>query len=273
MTSLLVVLVLEFLWRLRFWLLNFFQLCIVVVEPSGTGIIASLFEANVLSSRWSVLCEEPFEKGLLVGCYWKTLIINSLGCFCAFTVLSSSSSIFLFCPRYIPMFDYFLSSFLTSVLLEGTGFLVKIDSFKSRSCTYLLKWKLTYFATSSGRTHLNWLSWFKMLNLFEGCWFSILSGISLSLSYMGKLRVIFLHLLFFLLLRFSSLLELDEEELLLEEVEVELFLLFRFLLFIWRTILSTLFSLSFSGVFISCIWSLLFDSLSTSAIILLVLLD
>ena len=28
------------------------------------------------------------------------------------------------------------SSFLTSAIFEGTGFSVKIDSFKSRSCTY-----------------------------------------------------------------------------------------------------------------------------------------
>ena len=59
--------------------------------------------------------------------------------------------------------------------------------------------------------------------------------------------------LFFLLLRSLSLLELDEEELLLEVVEVELLLLFRFFLFILRTFLRPLFSLSFSGVLVSCI--------------------
>ena len=65
---------------------------------------------------------------------------------------------------------------------------------------------------------------------------------------MGKLRVFFRHFLSILLLRFSSLLDLDEEELLLEEVEVELLLLFRFLLFILGTFLRPLFSFSFSGV-------------------------
>ena len=122
------------------------------------------------------------------------------------------------------------SSFFTSVMLERTGFSVKIDSFKSRSCTYWLKWELAYFAMSSGRSHLNCSSWFKMVNLFEGYWFSILSDLSLSLPCVGKLRVFFRRFLFYLLLCLSSLLELDEEELLLEEVEVEL-LLFCFLLF------------------------------------------
>ena len=70
---------------------------------------------------------------------------------------------------------------------------------------------------------------------------------------MGKLRVFFRRFLSILLLRFSSLLDLDEEELLLEEVEVELLLLFRFLLFILRTFLRPLFSFSFSGVLVSCI--------------------
>ena len=36
--------------------------------------------------RWSLLCGGPFEKGLLVRCYWKTLNSNSLDCFCAFTM-------------------------------------------------------------------------------------------------------------------------------------------------------------------------------------------
>ena len=88
----------------------------------------------------------------------------------------------------------------------------------------------------------------------------------------GKLRVFFPRFLFFLLLRFSWLLELDKEELLLEEVEVELFI-FCFLLFILQTFLRPLFSLSFSGVLVICIWSLLLDSISTSAIILSVLPD
>ena len=150
------------------------------------------------------------------------------------------------------------SSFLTSVILEVTWFSVKIDSFKSRSCTYWLKWELAYFAMSSSRNHLNWSSWFKMVNLSEGCWFSILSDLSLSLPCLEKLRVFFRRFLFFSLLRFSSLLELDEEELLLGEVGIEL--LFRFLLFILGTFLRPLFSVSFSGVlavFVHCCWILL----------------
>ena len=97
-----------------------------------------------------------------------------------------------------------------------------------------------------------------MVNLFEGCWFSILSDLSLSLPCLEKLRVFFRRFLFFSLLRFSSLLELDEEELLLGEVGIEL--LFRFLLFILGTFLRPLFSVSFSGVlsvFVHCCWILL----------------
>ena len=112
---------------------------------------------------------------------------------------------------------------------------------------------------SSGRTHLNWSSRFKMVNLFERCWFSVLSNLSLSSPCVGKLRVFFLHFLFFLLLCFSLLLELDEEELLLGEVEVELLLLFRFLLFILQTFLRPLFSLPFYrvlAVFDHCCWIL-----------------
>ena len=96
--------------------------------------------------------------------------------------------------RYIPMlwlfsfrgWDTNLSNFLTSAILEGTGFSVKIGSFKFRCCTYWLKWELVYFVMLSGRIHLNWSSWFKMVNLFEGCWFSILSNLSLSLPLRRK---------------------------------------------------------------------------------------
>ena len=111
-------------------------------------------------------------------------------------------------------------------------FLVKIDTFKSRSCTYWLKCELTYIAMSSGRTHLNYSARVKMVNAFECCWFSsIFSDFSLSLPCLGKLYVFFLRFILFLLLRFSSLL--------LEEVEVEL--LFDFLRFILETFLHLLF--------------------------------
>ena len=160
--------------------------------------------------RWSSLCGWSFKKGLLVRCCWKTLNSNSLDCFCAFTV----------------------SVIWSRKSLPGNFF----PEFSS-SYTYWLKWELAYFAMSSGRTHLNWSSWFKMENLFRGCWFYILSDLWLSLLCVRKLRVFFRRFLFFLLLRFSSLLELDEEELLLEEVEVELLLLFCFLLFILPTFL------------------------------------
>ena len=62
-----------------------------------------------------------------------------------------------------------LSSFLTPVILEGTLFLVKTDSFKSRPYLHLLKFELAYFVMSSGGTHLNWSSLFEMVNLFKGC--------------------------------------------------------------------------------------------------------
>ena len=112
------------------------------------------------------------------------------------------------------------------------GFLVKIDSFKSCSCTYWLKCELTYIAMSSGRTHLNYLARVKMVNAFECCWFSsIFSDFSLSLPCLGKVYLFFLRFILFLLLRFWSLM--------LEEVEVELF--FHFLRFILQTFLHLLF--------------------------------
>ena len=164
------------------------------------------------------------------------------------------------------------SSFFTSVMLERTGFSVKIDSFKSRSCTYWLKWELAYFAMSSGRSHLNCSSWFKMVNLFEGYWFSILSDLSLSLPCVGKLRVFFRRFLFYLLLMLIVPTGARRRRTTPRRGRSwtpPLLLLTIFL----RTFLRPLLSLSFSGVLVSCIWSLLLDSFSTSAIVLLVLLD
>ena len=149
------------------------------------------------------------------------------------------TDIWLFCFR---KWDINWSNFFTSVILEWTGFSVRMGS---RSCTYWLKYEFANFVISCGRTHLNWLRWFKMVSLFEGCWFSILSDLSLSLPCTGKFHVFSLCLFFFLLLRLSLLLELDEEEQQLEEVEVKLLLLFRFSLFILWTFLRLLFSLSF----------------------------
>lgn len=59
------------------------------------------------------------------------------------------------------------SSFLTSEILEVTE-LFKIDSIKCRSCMYWLKCELAYFTTSSDKIHLNWSTWFKMVDFFEG---------------------------------------------------------------------------------------------------------
>ena len=164
------------------------------------------------------------------------------------------------------------SSIFFASVIEGTEFPVKIDFFKSRFCTYWLKCGLAYFVMSSGRYHLSWSSWFKMLNLFKGCCFSyIFSDISLSLPCLRKLRAFFVSFFFFLLFRFLSPMELDEEEVLLEEVRVT-FLLFCILLFILRTFLCPKFSLSFSGISVFCIWSPLLGSFSSSTIIFLVLL-
>lgn len=67
------------------------------------------------------------------------------------------------------------------------GFLVKIDSYKFCHCIYWLKCELSYIVVSSDRSHVNWLPWFKILNLLENLWFSsIFSDLSFSLPHLQK---------------------------------------------------------------------------------------
>ena len=114
------------------------------------------------------------------------------------------------------------------------GFLVKIDSYKFCHCIYWLKCELSYIVVSSDRSHVNWLPWFKILNLLENLWFSsIFSDLSLSLPHLQKF--LFPLISFRFNLRISSLIELDEGALLLQEVEDEFLLLLRFLLFTFWT--------------------------------------
>ena len=91
-----------------------------------------------------------------------------------------------------------------------------------------------------------------MLNLIDSFWFSfICSGLSLSLLHLHKLRVFFLRLLFFLHLRFSSVIELDVP---LQKAKDELLLVVRFLLSTY--LLSEPFTLFILVVFSWCINSL-----------------
>ena len=115
----------------------------------------------------------------------------------------------MLCTKYIPLIGYFL--------------VFKIDFAKSHSYTYWLKWKMTFIAMLSGRTQLNYSSWFKMENLKCYWFFSIFSEPSHSFHCLEKLYVVFLHFFFFLYLRLSLLLELDKKNLLLEKVELTIY--------------------------------------------------
>ena len=110
----------------------------------------------------------------------------------------------------------------TSCKYEGTRMIFRNDSFRSFSCTKMLKWSFAYSATVSDNSHLNWCSWFTIQNwLVSGEGYLVLRRF---------LEFLFLYFVFLFLSCCSSLLlELDEEESLLE---VKLILL----LFVWTSI-------------------------------------
>ena len=97
-----------------------------------------------------------------------------------------------------------------------------------------------------------------MVDRFEVCLFySIFSDLPLSFYLPWESSVSFSSV-FFLLLRFSSQLELDKKELVVEEVEIEL-LLIRFLLFAfisYALYFRCIFLVYKFAVFDQCFWSL-----------------
>ena len=89
MTTVLVVLAVKLLWRkLLFWLHGFLNWALLYLLNHLLELESTLLRLKLMfcPPRWSLLCEGPFEKGLLVRCCWKTLNRNSLDCSCAFTV-------------------------------------------------------------------------------------------------------------------------------------------------------------------------------------------
>ena len=155
----------------------------MIKSASWSGAVAALSRA----------CH-TFERGPMMSLLFLW-IFSSI-------VSKGHTDVWLFSFR---RWDINSSSFFTSVILADTRFSVKIDSFKSCSFTYWLKCELAYFAKSSGRTHLNRSSSFKMINLFEGYWLSIFSDLPPSLPCVGKLRVFFLGCFLFILTPFVAI--------------------------------------------------------------------
>lgn len=83
-----------------------------------------------------------------------------------------------------------------------------MTSFSFLFCNLGGKCELAQTDILSGGTHLNWLHWFKMVNLFDCCWLcSIFTDLLPYLPWLEKLHVFFHYFLLFLHLRFSPLLQ------------------------------------------------------------------
>ena len=122
------------------------NVCWSKLSKSSMGKSASSSGAAVALSR---ACH-TFDRGPMTWIFFG--IFSSVWFFSIFSSVSKRhTDVWLFSFR---RWDINLSSFFYFCSIRGNGFSVKIDSFKSRSCTYWLKWEVAYFAMSSGRTQL-----------------------------------------------------------------------------------------------------------------------
>lgn len=117
-------------------------------EPTNPLILLWYYVVLLVCPTRSTICWNEFSKSSMVKSVLSSGAVLALSRACRNYDRGPITSIFLFwffeilCLRFIPKMGRW------DIIL---GLLVKIDSFKSCSCTYWLKYQLEYFAVSSGK--------------------------------------------------------------------------------------------------------------------------